>query len=159
MAKSGTVVNVRTPRPKTKAQLEQAEKNKRAAEDRLYHHQQKQKRVAELRKLGFSGRTDIEVLAKYEDHLRVEAAKAKEAAVENAAAEYVDFIFNKTGATGKLIERFVAGRVNRAKVHVKQLIQDFLARPRNREYYEIVSLAFAHAEDMKRQNSKLAEAA
>ena len=63
MAKNATAVpHVRSAKPKTTEQIKRAQENDRIAKERLELIQSRQKLANELRKKGFSGRTDAEVI-------------------------------------------------------------------------------------------------
>ena len=117
MAKNATAVpHVRSAKPKTTAQIKRAQENDRIAKERLELIQSRQKLANELRKKGFSGRTDAEVIHNFNKHQ-----------TEEMAREWVNQVLTVPHA-GESIRRWLKDRINQSAFNVKMLIVKFLER-------------------------------
>lgn len=117
MAKNATAApHIRSAKPKTAEQIRKAQENDRIAKERLEFIQNRQKMANELRKKGFVGRTDMEVIHNFNKHQ-----------TEEMAREWVNQVLAVPSA-GESIRRWLKDRINQSAFNVKMLIVKFLER-------------------------------
>lgn len=117
MAKNATAApNIRSAKPKTAEQIRKAQENDRIAKDRLKLIQTRQKLANELRKKGFVGRTDLDVIQNFNKQQ-----------AEEMAREWVNQVLAVPHA-GESIRRWLKDRINQSATNVKMLIVKFLQR-------------------------------
>lgn len=111
---------VRTPKPKTAAQIAKRDRNVAEAAKRLARLQAKQRLVKELRAKGMKG-TDDEIIQRFNTEQR-----------QKEAAAYVACVL-ATPQAGPIINRWLKNRVNQSPIYVKELIIRFLNRDGSEE--------------------------
>lgn len=138
MAKEKNVVN-RAPASAydTTPKSDKAKRNQEIHQERLESLKQRQKFVADLRKQGFVGRTDKEVLAAWNLQKSQEELAERQAIREKLEMEYrlkcEKYIGDvlSTPSTGNTIRRWLNVRIERTPQQVYSLITNFLQLPHN----------------------------
>lgn len=116
MAKGDTKPpHVRTPRPKTPAQLAKRDRNISDYHMRCHKLRQEQQLAKELRLKGYKG-NDKAVIAAYEHDKAV-----------RAAAQYCTNVLN-CPVHGQVVQRWLASRTQLPPLEVESLIREFLDR-------------------------------
>ena len=121
----------------TTPKSDKAKRNQQAHQERLEILKQRQKLVADLRKQGFTGRTDKEVIAAWNLQKLQTELDEREAVREKLQMEYrlkcqkyIDDVLSTPGA-GNTIRRWLNVRIERTPQQVYSLITNFLQLPHN----------------------------